>query len=340
MQLILFAMIGVSQAATVDVSTQPASPDELEHHEPIDDTPESHGGAVSVNPAHTLSLRRTSSVSAGDTAPAAVSVGAAAAPVAAHDDFCVGDNPDWAIDYYILREGYDFSKDFKLKLNWICSIDVDEMSARFSEERSQIIRSLRSIEDSVDDLVNSVDDVEALLDDENVQKISGGLIERHEVLESLTQAMDILWSTKSSQNETEISLRQSMAMYIAMNAQEFEDTFGWTGEFCYDDKLPLSLFASSRFSGADFGSAMEFFKILDALKFSVPSTAPIVDELTEYVHSRRIKIKTCWEAVDALNILFQTATDFTFFRSPSSELISSIQKSLKYLVDYEEAIFM
>ena len=340
MQLIIFSILQLSRSTLFEASVANSPLVAVDTSGPAEETSKSSTPDTSSDGIAHVNLQKHTSGSVDASTSVSGPDDSEVGSVAVVDDFCSGDNSESIMDYYVLREGYDFSKEFRLKLNWMCSIDVDEMSDRFSEERSHILGLLRVIEESVDDHVYSLEDVDSILDEENVRKVRGGLIDRHEILESLNQAMDILWSTKGSQNESEIVFRQSIAMYIVEHAAEFEDKFGWVGEYCYDDKRPLIVSPSSRFSGADYGSSMEFFKILDALKFFESSVAPIVDELTAYIYTRRIKIKTCWEAVDALNVLVQATTDFTFFRLPSRDLISSLHKSLHYLVNYEDAIFM
>ena len=188
--------------------------------------------------------------------------------------------------------------------------------------------------------MHSVEDVDTLLDTENVQKVKGGEIARHEALESLNQAMEILRNTKASQPEPEIDIRRSIAMHVATHAHEYEERFAWVSEFCYDDKKPMSLFLDSRFGGSDFGFSIDFFKTLDGLGIFEPYAAPLVQELTSYIYSRRIKIGSFWEAVDALTLLFEAVEKFIMYRTSRGELISSLQESLEYLVKYEDATFM
>jgi hypothetical protein len=340
MLLITLAIIHLSQSTSIENLDVGSTSQPLPHIHRVDESSEDRDQGAASDLATYIALRKSAESSAEVKTPVGSPGGFDAASVAAVDEICTEDNSKWLIDYYILREGHDFSKELRNKLDWMCSIDVDDMTDRFSEERMYILSLFRSLEDNLVDLVYGSDDLIPLLDIENVHKVKGGLIHRHEAIESLNQAMDILRNTKASQPEPEIALRRSIAMHIATHAQEYEARFDWVSEYCYDDRKPLSLFLDSRFAGADFGSSMEFFKTLDGLQIFEPPAAPIVDELTSYIYSRRIKIRKYWEAVDALTVLFQAVEQFIIYRSTRGELMASLQKSLEYLVKYEDAIFM
>ena len=340
MLLITFAIICLSQSTSIEHLDVGNTSIPLLHIHGVEETSEDPEQAGASDLATYLALRKSAESSAEVKTPVGSPGGVDTASVAAVDELCIEDNSEWLINYYILREGYDFSKGLRNKLDWMCSIDVDDVTDLFAGERLHILSLLRSLEESVDDLVHRVEDVGTLLDTVHVQKVKGGEIARHEALESLNQAMDILRNTKASQPEPEIALRRSIAMHIATHAHEYEERFAWVSEFCYDDKKPMSLFPDSRFGGADFGLSMEFFKTLDGLGILEPSAAPLVQELTSYIYSRRIKIGSFWEAVDALTSLVESVEHFIMYRTSRGELISSLQDSLEYLVKYEDAIFM
>ena len=265
---------------------------------------------------------------------------ALSAPVAKAGPVCLPEMAELVLDYFILREGYEFSTEVDIKLKWLCSVDTDEMSGILQNERRELIDRIQTIIESVEDVAYTIDDVDEILDPEMIGNVTGGHIGRHEELESFIQALDILWFTKSSQGVIEVDLRSKIAMYIASTAPEFALKFSWVDDYTYRDHLPLSLFGSRRSTGIDYSSNMEFFKILDALKFHVESAAPVVDGLILYIQTRRRKIGKYWEMVEALDALVNFATAFMYEPENSEVFISHLKDSLEYLVKYEGSIFM
>lgn len=278
--------------------------------------------------------------SEGNLTDSVIAIDADSGIVISHDTLtmplCLSDNSEWVLDYFILREGYEMSREVDMKLKWVCSAEVDGLTGSLIAERKELIDRIQSVQESVEDVAYTIDDVDVLLDPESVETVTGGLIERHEELESLFQALDILWYSKLSQGAVEIDLRTKIAMYIASHASDFETKFSWVRAYSREDPLPLS----RRSRGLNYSLNMEFFKILNALKLHVASAAPIIDELILYIRTRSLKIAKYWEMVEALDALIDHGSAFAYEPEQSEVFISHLKESLEYLVKYEGSIFM
>ena len=255
-------------------------------------------------------------------------------------DVCNEVNTEWVIDYFILREGYDHSHELRRKLDWFCSRKTDETAGRFTSSRTRMMVLLSDMEESVDDLVYSIEDVETFLNETQVEKTRGGKVFRHDALETLSLAMDTLWLTRHTLPEDEINFREAVALYLAEHAVELGYRYEWVSEYCFDDRLPLSLFPATRTAGTDYGSNIDLFSILKALKTVNPEITKTVDGIVAYVYTRRIKIKGCWEMTDVLDQLIQSVYEFVYQSKISSEVFADLEKSLQYLIEFEESIFM
>jgi hypothetical protein len=261
---------------------------------------------------------------------------------------------DWILDYFILREGYDDSCDMNSMLDWLCQDSVGS-PVRADSYRHVIIQILNTMEESVDDVVYSYQDALRDLDDESVKiTIKGGFIPRHDALETIKLAVEILMHNSSPRlSRPEIALRENVALYLAVHAGEFGARYEWVWSYCSErdpsdpsdspdpgEILPLSL-SKHRTPGTDYGSNINFFAILEAFKnLEGGSPKKTIEGIEEYIHERRYIVKGNWEMVYALDELIGSVNDFVENIEKFEGVASELERSLKYFNDSEEGIFM
>jgi hypothetical protein len=245
---------------------------------------------------------------------------------------------EWVIDYFILRDGFAHLSEINEKLDWLCSGVSDGLPASLEMTRFMIIQVLNTLEESVDDVVYSLRGASDILDNESsLHALKGGDITRHDALETIKLAIEILMHTSSDIREPEIALRDKVAIYLAVHADEFGSKYQWVSKHCAKDHLPVHLFPTRR-PGADYGSNINFLSVLEALKNVAPGTDTTIkgsiEQIVRYVNDP-LEIKDIPTFLDYLEPLIESVDDFIDGSKSFKELCDALTEDVEMMVKYQ-----
>lgn len=210
------------------------------------------------------------------------------------------------------------------------------MSIEFAASRDVMVGILSSMEENVSEFLVIY----------GTGQIQGGMQDRYDPLESVGLAMDILLYTKADAGKEDKKIREDVALYIARNAYDLEDWSESVSWYCDKNHSPYKSSLTRRL-GADYGSNMELFSVLEALETVLPEPSSdtrtpnkgFIEEIFNVIFPPEKQIRDKTEFFDYVEPFVESVHEFIYEGETFKELLGTLREHVEEMRANQNVIF-